>query len=553
MLPTNSPHSAAAPAPLLRLHQLTKRYANGVLANDAVSLEVAAGTVHALVGENGAGKSTVLKMLYGLEQPDAGRIELAGRAQIFRRPADAIAAGIGLVPQHLHLWPSMSVAENIVLGSEPTRGPWLAPARARSEVVVLARQYGLAIDPDAAVGGLAAGAQQRVEILKALRRGARLLLLDEPTALLTPQEAHALFGSLRALVAQGLTVVLITHKMAEVREVCDGYTVLRGGRVVGAGTAALADSARIAEAIVGRALVPSSVERVDARGRPPRLKVRGLSLLRPRGRAELTELDFDVAAGEILGIAGVEGNGQNRLADVLTGLAAPSLGEACLDGRRFTGLAVRQVRRHGIGSVPEDRLAGGVAPSMSVADNCAALDYGVPPLSRFGLLNLPAMRERARQLMRRFGVAARDEQVAIGSLSGGNMQKVVLGRELLAKPRLLIASQPTRGVDIGAAQGLRRAIVELRDAGAAVLLLSADLDEIFELSDRIAVLFEGQLVAHFRAGQVTPGDVGRCMTGLAGEARAAARLDSPLTVLDAGAGDDLSQAANAQPVTEVPA
>lgn len=515
--------------PELTITQLSKRYPNGVLANDAVSLRVAPGRVHAIVGENGAGKSTLLKMLYGLEQPDSGRIELDGRPRQFRHPADAIAAGIGLVPQHLQLLPSMTVAENIVLGNEPLLGPFIDTRAARREVQDLCATYGLAVRADAVVGTLSAGEQQRVEILKALSRGARLLLLDEPSALLTPQETAALFAAVRALVRRQMTVLLITHKMAEVREVCDSFTVMRGGRVVGEGRGADFSEPAMAELIVGRPVAALSVPRVDARGRKPCVQVRALGLLGSKGRPELHDVSLDIAPGEILGVAGVEGNGQDKLADILSGMCTPTQGSASLDAMPFTGAGPQHARRAGVGCIPEDRLRSGVALGLSIAENTMALDYAQPPQSHLGRLQLAAIAARARSLIQRFGVRAASEAVAIGTLSGGNMQKLVVARELQAQPRLLIAAQPTRGVDVGAAQGLRQALVSMRDAGGAVLLLSADLDEVLELADRIVVMFEGRIVAHFRAGQADRMTLGRYMTGLACDVSASGLLGAATT------------------------
>jgi ABC-type uncharacterized transport system ATPase subunit len=520
----------------LAVRQLVKRYPNGVLASDGVSFDVATGEVHAVVGENGAGKSTVMKMIYGLEAPDAGEIVLDGQPCHFKSPADAIAAGIGLVPQHLQLVSSLTVAENIVLGAEPVRGVLRRFDRQRAESLTheLARQHGLEADATAIVAELSVGQQQRVEILKALHRGARVLLLDEPTALLSPQEADELFRSLRRMVDRGLTVVLITHKLSEVREVSDHFTVMRSGRVVGGGRSRDHTQAQLAELIVGRGVETASAPRVDARGREPLVQVRDLGAVRARGRAELQGISLDIAAGEILGIAGVEGNGQNRLADVLSGLVAPSVGSVSIGGAPLTGRGVRHARELGVGCVPEDRLYSGVAVGLSVAENSAATDYHQPPASHAGMLDMRFIRQRARALLRLHEVHCRDEQVGIGTLSGGNMQKVVFGRELQAQPRFLVASQPTRGVDIGAAQGLRRSLVALRDAGAAVLLISADLDEISALADRVAVLYEGRLVAHF-AGRVSPRTLGLYMTGLACDAGASATLAAPFSSLPAEA------------------
>ena len=515
-------------APLLQLDGLVRCYPNGVLAADGVSFEVQRGEVHALVGENGAGKSTVIKMLYGLESPDQGVLTVDGIARRFASPRDAIACGIGLVPQHLQLFGSLTVAENVVLGAEPLRRGLLDLPAARRRVQALAAQHGLEVDPQARVAGLSAGAQQRVEILRALHRGARLLLLDEPTALLSPQECDALFTSLQQLVRAGLSIVLVTHKLAEVQRVAQRFTVLRAGRVSGRGESAGTDASALASMIVGEPLPALPVARVDARGREPLLRVRGLAHVPPHGRPELLDASFDVAPGEILGIAGVEGNGQKALAEVLSGLLPASAGRADIDGHPLSP-GVRRAQAMGIGCIPEDRLHGGVAPTLDIADNSTSIDYHRPPASRRGVLDLAFIRARARRLIDAFGVRARDELQPIGMLSGGNMQKVVVGRELEAQPRLLLACQPTRGVDIGAADTLRRALVGLRDGGAAVLLISADLDELLALSDRIAVLYEGRVVAHFGADQVSAREIGRYMTGLAADPRGSAVLDAPFT------------------------
>jgi ABC-type uncharacterized transport system ATPase subunit len=525
------PHPAGYPAGsvLLRVEGLAKRYASGVQANAGVSLQVAHQQVHAVVGENGAGKSTLMKMLYGLEQPDEGSIFLDGRACRFRSPRDAIAAGVGLVPQHLELVPSLTVAENVVLGAEPRTGPLLDTRRACALTDMLARAHGLAVDPRARVAGLPAGVQQRVAILKALHRGARLLLLDEPSTLLTPQETEDLFGSLRQLLEGGLSVVLITHRLAEVQQASDAFTVMRAGRVVGSGASREVSRQRLAELIVGSVPPVPRVRRIDARGMQPRMQVRGLHLLRARSRPALAGLSLDVAAGEILGIAGVEGNGQDALSDVLGGRLAPSTGSVHVNGQPLAAGGVRAVRAQGVGSVPEDRLHGGVAPALSIAENLAALDYFRAPASRYGWLDRRFIAARARELMQRFRVSTADEQLPVGALSGGNMQKVVLARELSAAPRFLLVSQPTRGVDVGAAAALHDELVALRDGGAALLLISADLDEVFALSDRIAVLFQGRIVAHFRGGHVAQRTVGAYMTGLQADPAAAAMLDSPFT------------------------
>jgi simple sugar transport system ATP-binding protein len=527
-MPTSA--SPAAGAALIELRGVSKRYANGTLANDDISFAVRRGEIHAIVGENGAGKSTVMKILYGLEQPSAGQIFLDGAVARLAGPRAAIAAGIGLVPQHLKLVPSFTVAQNIVLGCEPMRGPLLDTERAVRQVAELAKRFGLAVEPRARVDGLSIGEQQRVEILKALYRGARLVLMDEPSAVLTPQEAQVLFGTLRKLVDQGLTVMLITHKLGEVREVSDRFTVLRGGRVSGHGDARRVGADELTTMIVGRELAPAQAVRTGRRESAgvALVSARRIGLRRSDGRKALDDISFDIAAGEILGIAGVEGNGQTELADILGGLCLAGEGQASVDGLVFTGRGVRAARGAGVAAIPEDRLHDGVAIDMSITDNLIAADYHKAPLSRFGWLRIDRARTLALQLIARYGVLASSPDAPIGTLSGGNMQKVVLARELLARPRFLVASQPTRGVDIGASQSLRARLVELRDAGAAVLLISSDLDEILALSDRIAVLARGRIVGHFVGGGVSAFDLGPYMTGARAQDGASALLGAPL-------------------------
>jgi len=517
--------------PLLELRELSKRYGNGTLANDRVNIVVTRGEIHAIVGENGAGKSTVMKMLYGLEQPTSGEIVLNGQAMAFRHPADAISAGIGLVPQHIELVPSFSVADNVMLGCEPHRGPWLDRRRAADAVRTTAERFGLQVDPHARVRDLSIGEQQRVGILRALYRGARIMLLDEPSAVLPPQQVQALFAALRQMAAADLTVVLITHKLAEVREVSDRFTVMRGGCVTGHAASRTASESEIAEMIVGRCVAPLRVQHMQVRTTKPLVAARGLGVIQPDGRASLQSVSFDVAAGEILGIAGVEGNGQATLAEVLGGLAAPTQGEVRLGGEVVSGRGVRAARSAGIASITEDRIRDGVALEMSISDNAMATRYHRPPLSRHGWLFARTARNDALHMLREHGVVASSPDAPISTLSGGNMQKVVLAREISNAPRLLVASQPTRGVDIGAAQILRQRLVAVRDQGAAVMLVSADLDELLELSDRIAVLFQGRIVAHFAAGAVNAHELGLYMIGLRRDADALATLDAPFTPL----------------------
>lgn len=515
--------------PLLELCGISKRYANGTLANDGVSFAVQQGEIHAIVGENGAGKSTVMKMLYGLEQPSAGDILLDGAPVRFRHPREAIKAGIGLVPQHVQLVPSFTVTQNIALGCEPSHGMLVDYRRCVDEVGDMSRHFGMEVDPHAVVGELSLGEQQRVGILKTLYRKARIVLLDEPTAVLTSQETATLFYALRRLTARGVTAILITHKLSEVRQVCDRFTVMRAGRVTGQGQARDANDAAMTDMIVGRQVPPLRIAKIRKKELQPLVAARDLSLVNADDRRLLAHVSFDIAAGEILGIAGVEGNGQTALAEILGGLHEPTAGKAELDGETFTGKGVRAARAARVAVIPEDRLHNGVALDMSLTENLIAADYHKPPYSRMGCLQMETATEATHRAIDTYGVVAHSPAAAIASLSGGNMQKIVLAREVSSAPRFLVASQPTRGVDIGAAQALRQHLVDLRDRGAAILLISADLDEVLELSDRIAVMFNGEIVAHFAADRVSAHELGLYMTGLQRQDGAAALLASAWT------------------------
>jgi len=523
----------------LELRSVSKHYsngtANGVLAVDGVDLQLARGEIHALIGENGAGKSTLMKMVYGLEQPSAGTILLDGKAVRFNAPATAIAAGIGLVPQHVQLIASFSVARNVVLGAEPARLGWLRQAEAVRATRDLSRRYGLEVDPLALVASLSLGEQQRVEVIKALYRGADLLMLDEPGAVLSQDEAVSLFCALRALADAGLTVLLITHKISDVLDVADRYTVLRAGRVVGSGVSAEASAAGLASLIVGQPVAnlnmlntPAPVDTAGGTQARAAARLRVQQLVLRTGTAEcLDGVSFDVAPGEILGIAGVEGNGQHLLAKVLSGHApdAGSVGVGGVDGIEvdYTGAGVRAALRCGVAVVPADRLHDGAAPDLSIADNAIASTYARAPLSLRGWLQPGAVDAAARRMIAAFRVKADGPQQAIGTLSGGNMQKIVLARSLESRPRVLVACQPTRGVDIGAATFLRDRLLALREAGAAIVLISADLDEVLLLSDRIAVMYRGRIAGHFRRGQAEAHTLAACMTGAHSPAHAGPR------------------------------
>jgi len=505
--------------PAIQAIDIVKRF--GLLtANDHVNLEAYAGEVLALVGENGAGKSTLMNMLSGLLQPDDGQIRVKGETVKFRSPRDAIERGIGMVHQHFMLIPPLTVAENVVLGHEPSKGIF-DRAAARQKVGDLSRAYGLKLDPDARVSSLSVGLQQRVEILKVLYWGSDILIFDEPTAVLTPQESRELFVVLRDLAKQGRTIIFITHKLKEVMELSDRITVLRAGTVVGQLTTRDTSPREIAGKMIGRDMMPE-VHKPPAHLGEPVLVVRDLHVQSDRGLPAVQGINLEVRAGEILGIAGVEGNGQSELIEALTGLRPVTGGTATVcdtsilfaTGGSFNPkTAPAQVREAGVSYVPEDRRERGLVLMYSVADNLILGQQDASRFSQAGLLNFGHIRSWARQLVEQYDVRPRRTDVAVGNLSGGNQQKVVLAREFSEDPALLIAAQPTRGLDVGAAQFVHERLVEKRDAGAAVLLISAELDEILALADRVAVIYEGQIMKTLTSDEADEGTVGLLMTG----------------------------------------
>ncbi|KYF67341.1 heme ABC transporter ATP-binding protein, partial [Sorangium cellulosum] len=503
---------------VLEARGITKRF-GGVLANDRVDLDLREGEIHALLGENGAGKSTLMNVLYGLVRPDEGELRRSGRPVVLRSPSDAIALGIGMVHQHFMLIPVFTVAENIVLGAEPARrGGVIDRRRASDEVRALSTRHGLGVDPDARVEDLPVGVQQRVEIIKALYRKAEILILDEPTAVLTPQEADDLFRVLRGLTAQGVSVLFITHKLREVLAVADRVTVMRAGRVVGAAVPAETDERGLAATMVGREV---ALQVTKAPASPPAspgavvLEVERLGVAGRRGAGgdAVREVSFSVRAGEILGIAGVQGNGQTELVEAITGLTAARGGRVLLRGRDVTGALPRALIERGVSHVPEDRQRHGLVLSYSIADNLALCTYHKAPFSSRGVLRDDAREENARRLVKSFDIRAPGPETPVSALSGGNQQKVILARELSRPVELLVASQPTRGVDVGSIEHIHREIVAARDAGAAVLLVSAELDEVLSLSDRIAVMYRGGIVATRDAGAVSRTELGMLMAG----------------------------------------
>ncbi|WP_437926265.1 ABC transporter ATP-binding protein [Sorangium sp. So ce291] len=513
---------------VLEARGITKRF-SGVLANDGVDIDLREGEIHALLGENGAGKSTLMNVLYGLVRPDAGELRRRGQPVALRSPSDAIALGIGMVHQHFMLIPVFTVAENIVLGAEPVRrgaGGLMDRRRASAEVRELSARYGLDVDPDARVEDLPVGVQQRVEIIKALYRKAEILILDEPTAVLTPQEAEELFRVLRALTAQGVSVLFITHKLKEVLAVADRVTVMRAGKVVGAAVPAETDERGLAAMMVGREVV-LQVSKAPASPKDVVLEVQRLGVAGRRGSGgdAVREVSFSVRAGEILGIAGVQGNGQTELVEAITGISPARDGRVLLRGRDVTGALPRTLIERGVSHVPEDRQRHGLVLSYSVADNLVLCTYHRSPFAERGVLRDDARDENARRLVKSFDIRAPGPSAPVSALSGGNQQKVILARELSRPVELLVASQPTRGVDVGSIEHIHREIVAARDAGAAVLLVSAELDEVLSLSDRVAVMYRGALVATRDAGAVSRTELGMLMAGVAPGAAAAAVLE----------------------------
>jgi general nucleoside transport system ATP-binding protein len=496
---------------VLEMRDIRKEFP-GVVANDAVSFDVRRGEVHALLGENGAGKSTLMNILYGLYKPDGGEIRLNGKPVSFSSAREAIEAGIGMVHQHFMLIPVMTVAENIVLGTEPVKGGVLLDeASADRRVTEMARTFNFAVDPDALVEDISVGQQQRVEIMKALYRNADLLILDEPTAVLTPQEASDLFEILRTLQREGLSIIFISHKLNEVLEIADRITVLRRGKTIETVPREGATEASLARAMVGREVL-LRVEKEPAEPGDVLLEVRDLHVRDDRDIEKVRGLSFDVHAGEIVGIAGVDGNGQTELIDALTGLRAIESGTVTIAGRELAHSNARHALDAGIGHIPEDRQRRGLVLEFSISENIALHDYAKPPDARWGWIFPKRMVQRARTLIREFDVRGGGPFTAAGGLSGGNQQKLVAAREISRDPAVLIAAQPTRGLDVGAIEYLHRRLVTERDEGRAILLVSLELDEILSLSDRILVIYEGEIAGE-HSGEVSEEQIGLEMLG----------------------------------------
>jgi simple sugar transport system ATP-binding protein len=502
-------------APAVTMRGITKRFP-GVVANDRVDFEARVGEVHALLGENGAGKSTLSNILTGLYRADEGELELYGQPVEFHSPRDALDAGIGMVHQHFRLVEPFTVAENVVLGDhrDVGRSFLLHPRPIEQRVADLGRRYGLAVDPRARIWQLSVGEQQRVEILKALYREARILILDEPTAVLTPQEADALFVTLRAMAAEGRTVIFISHKLHEVTAVADRVTVLRGGRSIGTVETEGATSQSLASLMVGREI--EIARRRDEGGAPGDvvLELDGLTALGDRGVQALKDVSLSVRSGEVLGVAGVAGNGQRELAEAVTGMRPLVAGTVRVGGRELRAGDPRPAIRAGIAHVPEDRLHTGVSPSLSIASNVALKSYRSRSDSVGPFLRLRRIRDRAVEMIRRYDVKTPGPKTPARQLSGGNLQKVVLAREFSGQPRVIVSASPTRGLDVGAIETVHAYLREAAASGVAVLLISEDLDEVLTLSDRIAVMYEGAIVGEVDARTAGVEEIGLLMAGV---------------------------------------
>ena len=501
------------PTPVLEVKHVTKRFP-GVVANDDVNLTLYEGEILALLGENGAGKSTLMNIIYGLYKPTEGEIYVRGKKVEMKSPRDAIALGIGMVHQHFQLVPVMTVAENIMLGAESVKRGLLDVKKVAQEIQELSHRYHLDVDPYAVVEDLPVGVQQRVEIIKALYREAEILILDEPTAVLTPQEIEGLFEIMKRLQSQGKSIIFISHKLKEVLYISDRIVVLRDGKVVGETTPAEATQEKLAAMMVGREVI-LTVEKEPARPGKVVLEVKDLEAKSDLGEPALRGVSFQVHEGEILGVAGVQGNGQTELVEVITSLRKAESGQVIINGEEMTNASPRAITQKGQSShVPEDRHAYGMVASYSVADNLVLNTYNLPPFAKGIRINRPAIIRHAEELIEKFDVRTPGPHTPAGSLSGGNQQKMVVAREFSRPIKLLIAAQPTRGIDVGSIEFIHNQIVAKRDEGVAVLLVSAELDEIMALSDRIAVMYKGEILDIVPREEATRENIGLLMMGV---------------------------------------
>lgn len=496
----------------VKMQGITKKFP-GVLANDEVDFDVNASEVHALLGENGAGKSTLMKILYGMYHQDEGDIFINNKIAKINSPTDAINHGIGMIHQHFMLVQTLTVTENVALGLPSSRAPLTDLERVSKRILELADMYGLIIDPDAFIWQLSVGQQQRVEIIKALYRGADLLILDEPTAVLTPQEVDELFSIMRQMVTDGYGLIFISHKLHEVIEISNRVTVLRNGRKIGTRPTSEVNKRELAEWMVGHSIDFITTTN-QAQCGPVRLKLVDVSCESDRGTKGLQNINMELCAGEILGIAGVSGNGQRDLAEVIAGLREPATGKIFLEGEEITTADAYEMINKMLSYIPEERMRDGMIKEFSVAENMILREHDQPKFSDIGFLKLKEIERHTKQLIKQYQIKTPSQKTTVKSLSGGNIQKIVLARELSRKPRTIVAAQPTRGLDIGAAEYVREQLIKQRDEGTAVLLISEDLDEIFALSDRIAVIYEGKIMGILSREEATKEKVGLLMAGV---------------------------------------
>ncbi|WP_243385702.1 ABC transporter ATP-binding protein [Bacillus kexueae] len=482
------------------------------VANDNITLQVKKGEIHALLGENGAGKSTLMNVLFGLYQPEGGEIRVKGESVKITDPNVANDLGIGMVHQHFMLVDTFSVTENIILGSEPKKGGKIDIKKAEADVRALSEQYGLAVDPTAKISDISVGMQQRVEILKTLYRGAEILIFDEPTAVLTPQEIQELIQIMKALVNEGKSIILITHKLKEIMEVCDRVTVIRRGKGIGTLNVSDTNPTELAELMVGRE-VKFTTDKEEAKPTEPVLEIQNLVVKDARHINTVDGLNLTVRAGEIVGIAGVDGNGQSELIEAITGLRKAESGSIKLNGKELINLSPRKITETGVGHIPQDRHKHGLVLDFPIGENMVLQTYYQEPFSKNGILNFNQIYDKARKLIEEYDVRTPDEYTKARALSGGNQQKAIIGREVDRNPDLLIAAQPTRGLDVGAIEFIHKRLIEQRDQGKAVLLLSFELDEVMNVSDRIAVIYEGKIVAIVDPKETTEQELGLLMAG----------------------------------------
>lgn len=499
---------------VLRMENIVKVYPNGVMANKGINFSINSGEIHALSGENGAGKSTLMKIIFGEEQPTSGEIYVKGQLTTITSPQMAISLGIGMVHQHFMLVPSLTVAENIILGSEPKKGLLINSNTAMKQVEELGEKFNMKIDPTKKISDLTVGQKQKVEILKALYRGAQILILDEPTAVLTPQETTELFEELKRLRDNGFTIIFISHKLNEVKELCDRITIIRQGKSMGVHSISDVSEQDISNLMVGRDVI-LNIEKTPANPGNPTIQVNNLTILGENGKAYVDKLSFALREGEILGIAGVEGNGQAELVEALTGLIKYHSGSIKICDTEIAKLSVADIRALAVSHIPEDRMTTGVAPSLSITENALSDKISTSKFSKHGFIKKKEIKQYGLDIAKQYQIFCKNPDVRIDSLSGGNIQKAVLARELSSDPKVIIADQPTRGVDVGATEFIRKRLIAMRDDKKSVLLISSDLNEVLGLSDSIIVMHEGQIVAYFPdASKITELQLGGYMLGI---------------------------------------